>query len=718
MSFIGFYQQFLTEKRSSPKQYVVDILEKYKDDPDVYISFTQDLSGPKLGINPKSKYSTPLGIYAYPLKIMWDTIKGYSEIPFANQHPNLYVFKPKDPSKVLYNSKYTMADYKKDTKVEDPKETENFIHARDVYQHPEDHPEEIVEAVRILIKPLTNLYFSYFHSKGFIYGMIKGFYTTKYYKITADEKKICDIINITYAKQKSRYRCEKVKINLRDENYALIKNGSKFTFISNIDMIEQNNGYSEDLGWDSAMREILKVYTNFTISEEEFALQLFPYFKITDHNMYDILYGQYGDDNLKGQYHKTPAQSFMTYYYEKSNGEPIKWAKLMRDKGYVGISDDTGQGIIHFNEPTQAVFFKLRDLKVLELIKNKGLANWKPVETDYYSGIMRFFQNLSSYDQRYQDLANNPPKVNVQEFYMRLFRFLLTHTIPKIEHEIYKFADDSVKPKDKPRTLKEYAGKIADLENVSYNTGKGHLGNSLRELGDLLDSVIELKDEDNRKSNMVWDDVSSGCYDFITQFIHSGIYPNFKDIVSDKINDILEITKKKSERVDESFNIDLDHAYDLFQQEYNNATGQSWSKEKFLNRAHNWQFYGDEQGFIAVRPQQSGFCKLVGSAGNNKSKYKGFKEALSQGLPLWGMVSKDIVGLLLKLGFKAPNFIERKMLEKMLSKQVLGDAEIIEHTKDGGVTLRYSDIGVVTKYFVGSPAYWKKLYSLKHLLKN
>ena len=42
-----------------------DYVEQYKNDPDVYISFTKI---DKIGINPKSQFNTPLGIYCYPLK--------------------------------------------------------------------------------------------------------------------------------------------------------------------------------------------------------------------------------------------------------------------------------------------------------------------------------------------------------------------------------------------------------------------------------------------------------------------------------------------------------------------------------------------------------------------------------------------------------------------------------------------------------------------------
>ncbi len=62
------------EKRShadqNPKISVVDALDKYKDDPDVYVHFSEI---EKLGMNPQvSNQESPLGVYVYPLKEIWD----------------------------------------------------------------------------------------------------------------------------------------------------------------------------------------------------------------------------------------------------------------------------------------------------------------------------------------------------------------------------------------------------------------------------------------------------------------------------------------------------------------------------------------------------------------------------------------------------------------------------------------------------------------------
>jgi ribosomal protein S18 acetylase RimI-like enzyme len=157
--------------------------------------------------------------------------------------------------------------------------------------------------------------------------------------------------------------------------------------------------------------------------------------------------------------------------------------------------------------------------------------------------------------------------------------------------------------------------------------------------------------------------------------------------------------------------LDLNKAYDVFRQEYEESTGQSWTQDKFMQRAKNWQFFGDENGFVAVRPQRSGFVKLVGMAGDNKSKLRGIQQIQQQGLPIWGMVSKDIKDIAVKRGMREPNMIERTLLKQALNSAALGDAEILGYTSDNGVRLRYPDIGEVTKYMIGSPEYYQKLRS-------
>ena len=92
-------------------------LKKYVDDPSIFISFTEI---DKIGINPDSRYATPLGIYTYPLQASWkkykvdkifDRFVGSSKeatvkteihvidkaFPFATENPYIQVVQTKKP---------------------------------------------------------------------------------------------------------------------------------------------------------------------------------------------------------------------------------------------------------------------------------------------------------------------------------------------------------------------------------------------------------------------------------------------------------------------------------------------------------------------------------------------------------------------------------------------------------------------------------------------
>jgi hypothetical protein len=77
-----------------PKQSAIDILRKYKDRDDVFVSFTKL---DKLGINPLNIHNTPIGIYAYPLKSAWQEYQiehnGIKEgFPYASGQPYIWIF--------------------------------------------------------------------------------------------------------------------------------------------------------------------------------------------------------------------------------------------------------------------------------------------------------------------------------------------------------------------------------------------------------------------------------------------------------------------------------------------------------------------------------------------------------------------------------------------------------------------------------------------------
>jgi hypothetical protein len=167
-----------------------------------------------------------------------------------------------------------------------------------------------------------------------------------------------------------------------------------------------------------------------------------------------------------------------------------------------------------------------------------------------------------------------------------------------------------------------------------------------------------------------------------------------------------EITKYKP--LQESLNIDLHHAYELFSKTYQKSTGSAWTYQKFMSRARNWEFLGDEFGYVAFRRQRSGMVKLVGVAGNIRSIRNGVIELLEQNHPTWGMISKNMVPMAVKLGFINPPAFLMKIMLKMIPKSVFGDVDF-DINNDGSITLKYSDVGDATKYFIANKEYFKHM---------
>jgi hypothetical protein len=122
----------------------------------------------------------------------------------------------------------------------------------------------------------------------------------------------------------------------------------------------------------------------------------------------------------------------------------------------------------------------------------------------------------------------------------------------------------------------------------------------------------------------------------------------------------------------------------------------------------NWSFFGDKTGYVAVRIQESGLYKLAVVGGNIRGILKGMQELLSLNKPTWGMVSKDILPIVKKLGFKTPNVATMNVLLRLIPKSVFGGVDF-KINPDGSITLKYSDVGNATKYFVGNEAYFNYL---------
>lgn len=120
MNLENLIKQLNEERKNpslNPKISAYESLKPYSDKENYYISFTEI---DKIGINPRSKYDTPLGIYTYPIKQIWKEyeIDKYKRlkgaIPFAGGSPYIWVIKPKSNKNVLHMDTYTDEQYQRD----------------------------------------------------------------------------------------------------------------------------------------------------------------------------------------------------------------------------------------------------------------------------------------------------------------------------------------------------------------------------------------------------------------------------------------------------------------------------------------------------------------------------------------------------------------------------------------------------------------------------
>jgi hypothetical protein len=167
------------------------------------------------------------------------------------------------------------------------------------------------------------------------------------------------------------------------------------------------------------------------------------------------------------------------------------------------------------------------------------------------------------------------------------------------------------------------------------------------------------------------------------------------------------------------YDIDLHQAYEVFRRSYEAETGASWSEEKFISRARQWTFYGDEKGFVAVRQQRSGMTKLVGIAGDPRSIIKGLTELEGAGGMLWGAVSAPLAQMAAKRGMIAPHLywggalMIRAVVATIPASVFGGEKPTV--TKDGGLVFDYPDIGSTIKYLIGNKAYFRNLASMEQI---
>lgn len=69
------------------RESLISALEPFQDDPSIFVHLTNTL---KLGINPKTKWTDPIGIYFYPVREMFENFKT-RQIPYGSDYKYAFI---------------------------------------------------------------------------------------------------------------------------------------------------------------------------------------------------------------------------------------------------------------------------------------------------------------------------------------------------------------------------------------------------------------------------------------------------------------------------------------------------------------------------------------------------------------------------------------------------------------------------------------------------
>ena len=116
---------------------------------------------------------------------------------------------------------------------------------------------------------------------------------------------------------------------------------------------------------------------------------------------------------------------------------PVKWNKIFRDLGYIGIADKSGNGIIHPSEKVQAVFFSTKSFKIIEKVENtdRTISETEIIDQleKYMSKLFLLIPKLSTDDMGADD-----------NLYGILTHYVYVLNIPYIHQELGEHIVDTV----------------------------------------------------------------------------------------------------------------------------------------------------------------------------------------------------------------------------------------------------------------------------------
>jgi hypothetical protein len=325
----------------NPKISAYEFLYPYRNDDNAFISF---MMTNKIGIKPSATYDeTPLGIYCYPLKEIWkayriDDKKSFRVLPYAGDMEYVKLIKWNGKGKFIQDL------YKTYTDVEFNNDMKNL---RKVYKNKtnsniDDAYNELIDLIKIYGGKITS-------------DIKKG----SLIHVSGIQFKSVDYESIGYNKIITELKPLERKYNLcvfpLEEIIKKVYDDTRQSDISNPYMFLKITKWVSNFGADPSIDE---------------------FFRGTYHAP--------SKSNLQDSSEKLPNMK-MTYDYIR------RWNLLLRELGYVGIADRSGKGLIHKNEPIQAVFLSSEFVKEVDTFLNK---DYKKIVRESYEESRKYIEEL------------------------------------------------------------------------------------------------------------------------------------------------------------------------------------------------------------------------------------------------------------------------------------------------------------------------------------
>lgn len=501
-----------------------------------------------------------------------------------------------------------------------------------------------------------------------------------------------------------------------DKKSVIFDNNSTFDEIKPyyekiIKLYENSNDYFKK------MINNVQKYIDNEIEKDDWygGLKTFDIFKI-----YDIR-----KSDSKSEIHK-----LWELTYNIADDDSTKWGNLFRRIG-IDVLIDHGDGYIHGNEPTQAILFNQRMIYNHEIINIDDITFYRnDIKEKLKSGEGIDFDQLSKVYYKDPGFVFNVLLYKIKSgdyhFIDNCIEFIIMNKDNKIVNNILQIYLDNIENievnKLDNKLIKLFIDKFGDifykkyidiyLKNEPYFViDEVDLNNKLI-VGSLL-YANKLKTIDFFKRNKQYN------FKKELEFLYDDpkLIKKYRNMHSFYFNDVTNMWHfmKDDDIIEKNKEDELEHRYELFKKSYEKSTGFAWSYEKFKQRSQNWDFYGDYNGYIAVRHQSSGYYKLVGSAGDFKSVIRGLNDLLKENKPVWGVMTKELSELLIKrYGFYQPP----KRLFKYIFKLINLKNDNIKIENDGGLIIDYNDIGKTKKYFIANKKYYIDLLNHDFFEKN